>query len=270
MRLLISNDDGIFSPGLTLLARVARRHGDVVVVAPDVENSSSSHSISASRPLTLRRASFEGDIEAYRVNGTPADSVALGMFYSSDVKVVLAGVNLGTNLGNSLWHSGTMAAARQASLLGARGIAFSTPTSTDESKLDAIEPHLDRLLEILLPRDDLRLVNVNIPPNPKGIAWVRQAVEKYDGQVVPANDPYGRPIYWLTVHQLKEHEAGTDLWAFEREYITVTPLTLDVTATDLLSDMPVAERTIEFDERLDDNTFTIAGEVKRRVESPTG
>ena len=80
-----------------------------------------------------------------------------------------------------------------------------------------------------MPRDDLRLVNVNIPAEPRGIAWVRQAIEKYDGEVVPANDPYGRPIYWLTVTQLREHSEGTDLWAFERGYITITPLTIDIT-----------------------------------------
>src|SRR5262249_1888490 len=156
-------------------------------------------------------------------NGTPADCVALGMFHSA-IDVVLSGVNSGTNLGNAVWHSGTMAAARQGALLGARGIALSTPSTTDADKLGGLDVQVARGLERLLPRHDLRLVNVNMPPEPRGLAWVRQAVEKYDGEVVPANDPYGRPIYWLAVHQIKEHRDGTDLWAFERGYITVTPL----------------------------------------------
>jgi 5'-nucleotidase len=245
MRLLISNDDGILSPGLALLAQVARRYGEVVVVAPDVENSSASHSISSSRPLSYRRASFVEGIEAYRVNGTPADCVALGMFHSP-IDVVLSGVNSGTNLGNAIWHSGTMAAARQGALLGARGIAFSTPSTDDAQRLEGLGDSVGRVLDILLPRDDLRLVNVNVPTEPKGIVWVRQATRKYDGQVVPANDPYGRPIYWLTVTQLRDHIEGTDLWAFERGHITITPLTVDITAGEVLADMSDADRKVDF------------------------
>ena len=246
MRLLISNDDGIFSPGLALLARAASQHGDVVVVAPDVENSSASHSISSSRPLSYRRASFSDGIEAYRVNGTPADCIALGMFHHADVDVVLSGLNIGTNLGNALWHSGTMAAARQGALLGARGIALSATALRDDDRLDGFSKHVETVLELLLPRNEIRLASVNLPPEPRGIRWVSQAVEKYDGEVVPANDPYGRAIYWLTVTQLREHREGTDLWAFERGYITVTPLTLDITDDGELAQIGDDQRVVEF------------------------
>lgn len=267
MRLLISNDDGIYSPGLALLARVAERHGDVIVVAPDVENSSASHSISSSRPLSYRRATFADGIEAYRVNGTPADCVALGMFHDRNIDVVLSGVNLGTNLGNAIWHSGTMAAARQGALLGARGIAFSMSTTGDDARFDAIEQYVERVLTQLLPRHELRLVNVNIPPEPRGIKWVRQAVEKYDGQVVPANDPYGRPIYWLAVSQIEEHSDGTDLWAFQRGYITITPLTTDITAASALSDMPNDARTVEFGTPVAEPEPVVEAAVMREAES---
>jgi len=267
MRLLISNDDGIFSPGLALLARVAQKHGDVVVVAPDNENSSASHSISSSRPLSYRRAPFAEGIEAYRVNGTPADCVALGMFHHGDVGLVLSGVNNGPNLGNAIWHSGTMAAARQAALLGARGIAFSTPSTGDDARLEALAGHVEKVLELLFPRTEIRLANVNVPPNPRGIQWVRQAVEKYDGEVVPANDPYGRPIYWLTVTQLKEHREGTDLWAFERGYISITPLTLDITSDEALQTMSEDERLIEFAEHPAAVEPVVAEAVMREAES---
>jgi 5'-nucleotidase len=267
MRLLISNDDGIFSPGLALLARVAREYGDVVVVAPDVENSSASHSISSSRPLSYRRAQFADGIEAYRVNGTPADCVALGMFHHGDVEVVLSGVNSGTNLGNAIWHSGTMAAARQAALLGARGIALSTPSTGDDAKLEGLVSHIETVLELLLPLTKLRLVNVNMPIEARGIRWVRQAVEKYDGEVVPANDPYGRSIYWLTVTQLDEHREATDLWAFERGYIAVTPLTLDITAGDWLDNMTDRDRVIEFEEKPAKVEPIVAAAIMREAES---
>jgi 5'-nucleotidase len=267
MRLLISNDDGIFSAGLALLARVARKYGEVVVVAPDNENSSASHSISSSRPLSYRRASVGEGIEAYRVNGTPADCVALGMFHHGDVEVVLSGVNNGPNLGNAIWHSGTMAAARQGALLGARGIALSTPSTSEDAKLEGLAQHIEAVLDLLLPRADLRLVNVNIPPAPRGIQWVREAIERYDGEIVPANDPYGRPIYWLTVTQLKEHREGTDLWAFERGYIAITPLTLDITATEVLNSMSAADRVTEFPQQPAAVEPIVAQALMREAES---
>src|SRR5262249_16503929 len=124
MRILITNDDGIYSPGITALADVAVNFGEVRLVAPDVEMSSAGHAITSSRPLAYRRTSIKG-YEAYRVNGTPADCVALGAYNWERVDVVLSGINLGPNLGNSMWHSGTLAAAKQSALLGLRGIALS-------------------------------------------------------------------------------------------------------------------------------------------------
>ena len=248
MRLLISNDDGIYSPGIAALADVARSFGEVVVVAPDVERSSAGQSISATRPLSYRRTRMRGGVEAYRVNGTPADCVALGLFHVRNVDVVLSGVNLGTNLGNGMWHSGTLAAAEQAALLGARGIALSTPVTADEVDFQSVRRHLAHVLSLLLPRDDLQLVNVNIPAHPRGIHWARQATEKYDGDVVPAKDPYGRPVFWLAVTQLEHPQPGTDLWAFQEGYISITPLKLDLTNHAALERLADHERMLEFED----------------------
>src|SRR5688572_31190945 len=123
MKILVTNDDGIYSPGIAALAKIASRFGEVRVVAPDVEQSSMGHAITASRPLFYKKSpiNFEG-IEAYRVNGTPADCVALGS-HLSHIDVVLSGINMGSNLGNSMWHSATLAGANQAVLLGMKGIA---------------------------------------------------------------------------------------------------------------------------------------------------
>ena len=246
MQILVSNDDGIYSPGIATLARVASRFGDVRVVAPDVEQSSASHAITASKPLSYRPTRIIEGVEAYRVNGTPADCVALGAHHWESVDVVLSGINLGTNLGNALWHSGTLAAAKQAALLGLRGIAFSTPVTVDDPDLSALEPSVARVLELLLRRDDLRLVNVNLPARPRGMCWTRQAVEHYDGKVVPAEDPRGRRIFWFTVVPLEQHEPGTDLWAMERGYASVTPLRLDLTNHALLGEVAEAERVVEW------------------------
>jgi 5'-nucleotidase len=229
MRILIANDDGIYSPGIATLARVAARFGDVRVVAPDVEQSSAGHAISSSKPLTYRRTRVIEGIESYRVNGTPADCVALGAHHWDTVDIVLSGINLGPNLGNAMWHSGTLAAAKQGALLGIRGVAMSTPVETDDPDLTPLESHVERVLEMVLPEDHLRLVNVNFPPRPKGIAWTRQAVEQYDGTVVPGTDPMGRRHFWFTVVPLQDHAPGTDLWAMQQDLVSITPLRLDLT-----------------------------------------
>ncbi|PYI88328.1 MAG: 5'/3'-nucleotidase SurE [Verrucomicrobia bacterium] len=228
-RILISNDDGIYSPGILALAKVAARFGEVRIVAPDVEQSSMGHAITSSRPLRYRRVPL-GNFDAYRVNGTPADCVALGTHHWEHVDLVLSGINLGPNLGNSCWHSGTLAAAKQAALLGLRGIAFSTAVGEKEPNFTALEPYVAKVLRLLLEEETMCLVNVNLPAKPRGIRWTRQAVQQYDGKVVPGKDPMGRPIFWFTVIPLTGEEEGTDHWAFAHHWVSVTPLRLDLTA----------------------------------------
>jgi 5'-nucleotidase len=233
MKFLVTNDDGIYSPGILALARCASRCGEVVIIAPDVEQSSMSAAITSNRPLSFRRTPIAG-FEAYRVNGTPSDCVALGLHLGGGVDLVLSGINLGPNVGNGIWHSGTVAAARQAELLGVRGLAFSTPVIDDEPEFDTLEPWVDRALELLLPQDRLRLVNVNLPPHPSGVCWSRQSVRHYNGHVVPGRDPQGREHYWFTVRPLEAADEGTDRWALERGLVAITPLNLDLTDERLL------------------------------------
>jgi 5'/3'-nucleotidase len=229
MRILISNDDGIYSPGIVSLAKVAARFGEVRIVAPDVEQSSMSHAITASRPLRVKRVHV-GDFDAHSVNGTPADCVALGMHRWGNVDLVLSGINLGLNLGNSCWHSGTLAAAKQAALLGSRGIAFSTSVSENrDPDFSALAAYVAKVLDLLLAYKTLCLVNVNLPPKPKGIRWTRQSVRHYDGKVVPDKDPRGRSIFWFTVTPLQGAVKGTDRWAIEHHWVSITPLRLDLT-----------------------------------------
>lgn len=230
MRILVANDDGIYSPGIATLARIARQFGDVRVVAPDVEQSSAGHAITASRPVRVRRAQILEGIEAYRVNGTPADCVALGVFQWEEVDVVLSGINLGPNLGNATWHSGTLAAAKQAALLGIRGIAMSAHVADEDADFSTLEPWIERALELLLDDTCPRLVNVNFPVGePKGLRWTAQSVDHYDGKVVPQKDPMGRQQYWFTVVPVERRREGTDLWAIEQGFVSMTPLRLDLT-----------------------------------------
>lgn len=230
MRILITNDDGIYSPGITALAKIAARLGEVTVVAPDVEQSSMGHAVTHSRPLTLKKSLVPIEhAEAFRVNGTPADCVALGTHLYSKVDVVLSGINMGPNLGNSMWHSGTLAGAKQAVLLGIKGIALSTPVVGTGPDFNVLAPFVEKTLSLLFESKELGLYNVNFPPAPRDILWTSQSVRLYDGKIVPAIDPMGRKHYWFTVMPLEPAEEGTDRWAVENNYVSITPLRLDLT-----------------------------------------
>jgi 5'-nucleotidase len=230
MRILVTNDDGVYSPGIAALAQVASRFGEVRIVAPDVEMSSASHSITASRPVSYKRTPLP-HVEAYRVNGTPGDCVMLGTTLWENVDVVLSGINIGANLGNAIWHSGTLAGAKQAALLGLRGIALSAPaTDRGQPDFEMLKPWAAKVLAMLLEVPDLPLVNVNFPAAPpRGTLWTCQSVRHYDGRVVPGKDPMGRLHYWFTTIPVESTEEGSDRWAIEQGYVSMTPLTLDLT-----------------------------------------
>lgn len=229
MRILISNDDGIYSPGLVVLAQAASRFGEVRVVAPAVEQSSMAQAITSSRPLRMHHVSLPDCPSAYSVDGTPSDCVALGAFAWGHVDIVLAGVNLGLNVGHAMWHSGTLAAAKQAALLGIRGIAFSAPAIDGLTDYVPIRPWLERVLRELVGMKDLCLVNVNFPAKPSHVEWTRQSVRHYEGDVIPAKDPLGRDVYWFAPKPVEGPEAGTDRYAVEAGAVSVTPLRLDLT-----------------------------------------
>ena len=235
MRILVSNDDGVYSPGIRVLAEVATEYGEVRIVAPDVERSSAGHAITHSHPLSYRQTTIQG-LTAYRVNGTPADCVALGAHNWGKVDLVLSGLNIGLNLGNSIVHSGTVAAARQAVLLGMRGIALSAPAGA-EPDFEPYKPWVRRVLDALLEEPSLCLVNVNFPREPRGLIWTRASVRRYDGRVVPTKDPLGRDLFWFTVTPVEGADEGTDRWAMERGWISMTPLRLDPTDEQQLDDM---------------------------------
>lgn len=230
MRILVTNDDGIYSPGILALAEAAASFGDVRIVAPDVERSAAGHSITPARPLSYKRTPIPG-FEAYRVDGTPADCVALGTHNWDQVDVVLSGINLGSNLGNTMWHSGTLAAAKQAVLFGLRGIAFSVAMGTDDPDFEALKLPVRRVLDLLLPERDLSLVNVNLPGTPpSGFRWTRQSLRHYDGYVVPGHDPIGRSHFWFVVRPREATDEESDRWAVEHGYVSMTPLRLDLTS----------------------------------------
>jgi 5'-nucleotidase len=261
MRILVCNDDGIYSPGIAALAEVASRFGTVRMVAPNVEQSSMGHAITASRPLTFRATRIVGP-EAYRVNGTPADCVALGAHMWGKVDLVLSGCNLGLNIGNAIWHSGTLACAKQAALLGLRGIAFSAPAGVED--FTTLKPWMHRVIDTLIGATELNLVNVNLPSEPRGMMWTRVSVRQYDGVIVPTKDPLGRELYWFSVTPLEGAEEGTDRWAVEQRWISMTPLCLDLTDHRVLAECR-EQRPLDEELAATVSTATSSPEAVRQV-----
>jgi len=229
MKILVSNDDGIFSPGLVALAEVASQFGQVMIFAPDFEQSAMGHAITITRPLQYHRVKMMKGFEAYRVNGTPADCVAMGLYHWGGADLVLSGINLGSNLGNDIWHSGTVAAAKQGVLLGVRGVAFSQVINGEEPDYEKQKPFVAEVINLLLGASQPRLVNVNLPKDPKDICWTHQSVRAYNGKVVQSQDPMGRKHYWFSAIPLTEPDANSDRWAVENDLVSLTPLRLNLT-----------------------------------------
>jgi 5'-nucleotidase (EC 3.1.3.5)/3'-nucleotidase (EC 3.1.3.6)/exopolyphosphatase (EC 3.6.1.11) len=247
MRILVSNDDGIFSPGIKALGLAMRALGEVYVVAPDVEQSAVGHGITVRRPLRFKHTQSAGfgEIPAYRVDGTPADCVVLGVHLLGRPDLLVSGINIGVNLGLDLTHSGTVAAALEGTSLGIPSIAFSLDTSGEE--LDFTEAALwaQRLARLVaekgLPRGIF--LNVNFPAGtPKGVLVTRLSTHHWEDKVVERLDPEGRPYYWIAGTPVGEEEEGTDLWAVRRGYVSVTPVSLDFTA---LYFLPEVARWVE-------------------------
>lgn len=227
----MTNDDGIYSPGLSTLAKVASKYAEVIIMAPDVEQSSMGQAITSAKPITYKSSPihFEG-IEAYRVSGTPADCVALGSHLFEDIDLVLSGINIGSNLGNSAWHSGTLSAARQAVLFGIRGIAFSVSVGEEETDFEMLEPFVEAALREVIYEKERELLNINFPRLPIGeIVWTSQSVRQYDGKVVANKDPMGRQHYWFTVIPIEPEDKGSDRWAIKQGKTSITPMILDLT-----------------------------------------
>jgi 5'-nucleotidase len=228
MKILVTNDDGIYSPGLLALAEAASELGEVHIFAPHVEQSSMGHAITHARPLGMVRTKIAG-FDAWRVDGTPADCVTLGSSRVDGADLVLSGINLGLNLGNGMWHSGTLAGAKQAALLGIQGIALSVPVPDDEKRLLGLRGALLEVLDEVVGEPGLPLVNVNLPFEPRGLRFTRQSVRHYDGAVVAGKHPHGRAIYWIVAQPVEDVEEDTDRFAVQRGYVSITPLRLDLT-----------------------------------------
>lgn len=240
MRILLTNDDGIFAPGLTVLEAIARQFSDDIwICAPAEEQSGAGHSLTLSRPVRLR----QHDARRFSVSGTPTDAVmmALRTVMPAPPDLILSGVNRGANLGDDVTYSGTVSAAIEGALAGIRSIALSQVYASeglgDAVPFGAAEVWGARVLAPLLeaPFAPRTLVNINFPALPpeevQGIRVVRQGFHDYSrGTIVEGTDPRGYRYFWFGLDGI-EHTPGhaTDLEAIQDGFVAVTPLQLDFT-----------------------------------------
>ena len=239
MLILCTNDDGYFATGLRVLADAASEHGEVQIVAPDREQSASSHSLTMHFPLRVHRF----DERTSYVDGTPTDCVALavGALLDERPDFVLSGVNHGANMGEDVLYSGTVAGAMEATILGIPAIACSF-TGRDPTRIEAFGPTLARLIGQLVKRDDFpreTLLNINLPDLPpdevRGVRVTHLGRRVYMDSLTRAKDPGGREYFWIGGGGVEwSQDEGTDFWAVSNGYISVTPLHLDLTNYRLL------------------------------------
>ena len=235
MRILISNDDGYFAPGIAALAEVLRDLGEVIVVAPERDRSGASNSLTLDRPLTVRTAA-----NGFKyLNGTPTDCVhtAVTGLLEGLPDIVVSGINNGSNMGDDTIYSGTVAAATEGYLLGIPSFAFSL-ASRDMTYLATAARVARHLIEkqMAFPLSEPFLLNVNIPNIPyadlQGLQCTRLGRRHHAEPVVKTTNPRGEEIYWVgAVGGEKDAGPGTDFFAVANDYVSVTPLQVDLTRT---------------------------------------
>lgn len=241
MRILVTNDDGYLAPGIRALAEAAAGIGDVHVVAPDREQSATSHSLTMHHPLRVRDVR-----DAHVVDGTPTDCVvlAVGELMDEPPDMVFSGINHGANLGDDVLYSGTVAGAMEATILGIPAVAISY-AGRDPQEIEAWIPRVARLLQSITERETFpeeTLLNINLPPIPpseaQGVRVTRLGRRAYEGSLTRSKDPSGREYFWIGGGESRWWgNDDSDFRAIRDGFVSVTPLHLDLTNFELLNEI---------------------------------
>jgi 5'-nucleotidase len=249
MRILLSNDDGVHAVGLRAMYQELKKLGDVWVVAPLEEKSTTGHSLTIHKPLRM----IPMEDRFYGVSGSPADCVYLGIrqVIGSMPDLVVSGINRGANLGQDVYYSGTVSAAREACILGIPSLAVSLAVNFKKSPMEK-DIHYEsgakiavRVLRQLLRRDAFvkhSLFNLNVPDMPlsqiRGVRLARQGFRFYSGSILRRKDHRGKDYYWVGGHYKGFHkDEGTDCYAVEERYASLTPIKLDSTDVERLAEL---------------------------------
>ncbi len=231
-RILLTNDDGIHSDGLIKVEEALKEVGDVYVVAPAAEMSGASHSLTLARPLRIRQV----DTRHWSIDGTPTDCVTLALNKilpkEEHPDICVSGINHGGNLGDDATYSGTVAGALEATILGVPGLAFSLVARENFDFTKAASFAITAVRKVLaegLPEGTL--LNINLPPGAiKGVRVTRQGIKNARPVISEHIDPRGKPYFWIGEEYFNNNSAeGTDYYAIEQGFISVTPLRSDMT-----------------------------------------
>ncbi len=237
LKILLSNDDGVYAEGINTLAKELSAIADITIVAPDRNRSGASNSLTLEQPLRIKEIAPQ----IYSVQGTPTDCIyfALNELMSDDMPdMVLSGINHGANLGDDVLYSGTVAAAMEGHFLGVQSIAFSLVGNSNFASAARIARQLvEQHIKQPIPAN--RLLNVNIPDRPyahtSDIKITRLGTRHHAENMIKQQDPRGVDIYWLgPPGQMRDAGEDTDFYAIEHGFISVTPLKVDLTAHESL------------------------------------
>ena len=243
MHILLTNDDGVYAPGLLALAQALRKIAHVTVLAPDRNWSASGHVKTMHRPLRVTETNLADGTPARKTDGAPSDCIALAILglVRDPIDIVVSGINPNANIGHDLTYSGTVTAAMEAALSGIPGIAISYDSPQRDRGVIDYGPAatvgtrlVQQIAEMDIPPD--LLLNINIPSRSlqemRGVQITRQGKRVYHDALVHRTDPRGRSYYWIGGDApTGVSEPGTDFWALEQGYISITPLQLDLTAS---------------------------------------
>lgn len=236
MHILLTNDDGIFAPGLGAIYERLKTLGEVSVVAPSTVKSGASHSVTLG-PLSCEKIDVEGRFVGYSVDGTPADCVKLGIMQllKKPVDLVVSGINHGANVGIHVHYSGTVGAAKEGAFFGVPAVALSAAFE-EHINIEAAADHCIAVIEKLLPLRGGDVINVNIPRlcegEPKGVRVVGHSTVGYDESYIAGDSEDGRELYYYMWGDHRDKDAVLDTTAILDGYITVTALHFDMTDKD--------------------------------------
>lgn len=261
MQILLTNDDGVRAPGILTLAKVASQKGRVVICAPDRERSGCGHAMTLHDPLRVRQVEVPGDFEAYEVDGVPVDcvNVALTEFFPNGCDLVISGFNNGPNLGWDATYSGTVGGALEGAVNGIRSFAISiakyveaAPAHFETARL-WLEEWWHWLMEA--PIDGHSILNINIPSiaylELRGTRITTLGMKIYEDRVEKRHDPMGRPYYWQGgVVVMDSSQIGTDVFAVNEGFASITPIRLDWTHHDAIDTL---QRAIQRKEEIPTN-----------------
>lgn len=238
MRILVANDDGYQSPGIGALHEAMKRLGETIVVAPDRNRSGVSNSLTLTHPIHVRRHTDD----VYAVEGTPADcvNIALSGLLENAVDIVVSGINDGPNMGDDVLYSGTVAAAMEGRFLGHPAIAFSM-ASHEPAHFETAGKIAEQLVSqsAKAPLPSGTILNVNVPDvamaQVRGMRLTRLGTRHPSANAIKQQSPRGDTIFWIGVAgEIDDCSDGTDFHAVSNNYVSVTPLTVDLTDVDAL------------------------------------